>query len=665
MRLGQALGLAAVALGLGLPRLANGEEAKAMYWESHIRPLFKQHCLKCHGGAKQKGGLDLRSLGSTLMGGDSGSPVMPGNPEGSLIYKVLLPEADPHMPPGEGTQLPESDLSLVKNWVVAHVSPHSSHTGSNTWATASPVAKPSPLKLPPAGLSASRVIDDLVRAGWQNKGVIPARRSSDRVFVRRVYLDLVGRIPMSAERAAFLEDDRLRKREALVDSLLTHPEFASHMREMFDVLLLGRMDDGKTKRRADNSWHAYLETVFRENRPWNEFVRDIILARTEESSKRGASWFLYEQNNDHQKMAESIAPVAFGVDVQCAQCHDHPSAPEIKQAHYWGLVASFNRSKNIDTQNGPGLTESAIGGFISYKNLAKVSAPAELTFLNGKSVPEQRPARDSKEKDDPAKYVVPPDNKVAAKPKFSRREVLASAALTDNPRLAKAFVNRVWAMLIGRGIVHPVGEMNSEHPPSHPELLGWLAREFEQSGFDIKKLIRDVVLSEVYQLDSKPVGQARPEPAVFAVALEKPLHAEVLFRSLLVATCRWPSAANSKGDVKAMRRLLLAQFPDLFPREYNASIQQAMFLSNNPIVRDIFHPNRDVQGLNLPSLLLNLPGQAERVSMAFETVFGRPPTRDEAVMFEGYLTKRSNRLAKGIEQMLWAMVCSPEFLMNH
>ena len=99
--IGQALGLAAVALGLLLPRLANGEETKAMYWEAHIRPLFKQHCLKCHGGAKQKGGLDLRSLGSTLKGGDSGSPVLPGNPDGSLIYKVLLPGADPHMPPGD------------------------------------------------------------------------------------------------------------------------------------------------------------------------------------------------------------------------------------------------------------------------------------------------------------------------------------------------------------------------------------------------------------------------------------------------------------------------------------------------------------------------------------------------------------------------------------
>ena len=121
--------------------------------------------------------------------------------------------------------------------------------------------------------------DRLSRADrMAKKGVSPAKRADDRVFLRRAYLDLIGRIPTPSERTAFLADDRLRKREALVDSLLAHPEFAPHMREMFDVLLLGRVDEGKTKRRADNRWHAYLETVFRENRPWNEFVRDIILA---------------------------------------------------------------------------------------------------------------------------------------------------------------------------------------------------------------------------------------------------------------------------------------------------------------------------------------------------------------------------------------------------
>jgi len=662
-RISLVLGLAVIVFGSAPSHLLYAVEPEGIFWTTHIRPLFKKHCLKCHGGAKQKGGLDLRSLASTRKGGESGSPIILGNPEASLIYKVLLPGADPHMPPGDEKQLPEADLSLVKSWIGAHMV----EASNSKWNSASAASSQSLQPLPPAGLPGSRVIDALVQKAWKKKQISPAKQASDRLFVRRIYLDLIGRIPTPQERQSFLLNEQLRKRESLIDALLAHPEFASHMREMFDILLLGRVDKGKLERRENNGWHSYLETVFRENRPWNEFVREIILARSKDERNRGAAWFLYEQNNDHQKMAESIAPVAFGIDVQCAQCHDHPSAPEIKQAHYWGLVTAFNRSKNVNTNNGPGLSESAIGGFISYKNLAKVSAPAELTFLNGKSVAEKKPKNGEKETDAPSKYLVPPSQKNAPSlPKFSRREVLASAALTDNPRLAKAFVNRIWSMLMGRGFVHPVEEMSSEYPPSHPELLNWLADDFEESGYDIKLLIRNIVLSNVYQLDSIPPGPNRPPPSSFSVALEKPLHAEVLFRSLLVATEQWVGGDGVSSEAQSLRSVLLARFPDLFPRQYNASIHQAMFLSNNPMVRDLLNPHHDaLKGLNLPSILLKMSDPAEKVAKAFENVFGRLPSKEELTQFEEFLLKRQNRPTKGIEQMLWAMVCSPEFLMNH
>ena len=666
-RFSLSLGLSLIVLSSAYAEESRASKPDGMFWDAHIRPLFKTHCLKCHGGVKQKGGLDLRTLGSTLKGGESGPPILPGNPEDSLIYKVLLPGADPHMPPGDEKQLPETDLSLVKNWIGAHMNTKAFDPKSRTWNESTSIAEQLIAPLPPAGLSGPRVIDELIRDVWIKKNISPARKSPDQLFVRRIYLDLIGRIPTSEERTLFLLDNRIRKREVLIDSLLSHPEFAPHMREMFDILLLGRADKGKQQRRENSNWHSYLEAVFRENRPWNEFVREIILAQSGEDNNRGATWFLYEKNNDHQKMAESIAPVAFGVDVQCAQCHDHPSAPEIKQAHYWGLVAAFNRSKNVDTKNGPGLSESAIGGFISYKNLAKVSAPAELIFLNGISVAEKNPAKGEKEKDDPSKYFIPPSQKtVPSKPKFSRRKTLASAALTDNPRLAKAFVNRIWAMLIGRGLVHPVEEMSSEYPPSHPELLNWLALDFENSGYDIKQLIRHIVLSNVYQLDSIPSGPNRPASNTFATALEKPLHAEVLYRSLLVATKQWPAKENRSPETQSLRETLLTRFPDLFPRQYNASIQQAMFLTNNAKVRDLLQPNRNSSSeLNLSSILLNMSASAEKVSIAFENVFGRSPSKKEFTLFKDFLDKRRARPSQGIEQMLWAMICSPEFLINH
>ena len=150
----------------------------------------------------------------------------------------------------------------------------------------------------------------------------------------------------------------------------------------------------------------------------------------------------------------------------------------------------------------------------------------------------------------------------------------------DSPLLARAMVNRVWALLFGRGLVHPVDLMDSKHPPSHPELLDWLARDFERSGYDVKRLIRTLCGTRAYQFDSRPAKSSKTKaasPDAFARALDKPLTAEQLFRSLLVATTG--NVANK--DEKELRRAFIKQFPDLFPAEYNASLQQAMFLSNS------------------------------------------------------------------------------------
>src|SRR5205085_9000352 len=174
-------------------------------------------------------------------------------------------------------------------------------------------------------------------------------------------------------------------------------DYARHMREVFDTVLMGRPANRNARERAQSGWYTFLEDGFRSNRPWNEMVRDMLVARAAEGPRRGADWFLAEKNNSHQAMAEAVAPVVFGVQIGCAQCHNHPLSWEIEQRHYWGLVAAFNRSKNVDTTSGIALSESAIGGFVQFTNLKKESQPAVLAFLNGKTVDEKRPAADEKE----------------------------------------------------------------------------------------------------------------------------------------------------------------------------------------------------------------------------------------------------------------------------
>ena len=423
---------------------------------------------------------------------------------------------------------------------------------------------------------------------------------------------------------------------------------------------MGRPSDNAARQRAESGWNAYLEECFRANRPWNEMVRDILVARPANGANRGAVWFLAERNNSHQAIAEAVAPIVFGVQIKCAQCHNHPLAWEIEQRHYWALVAAFNRSRNVDTQSGTGVTESAIGGFINFANLKKESQPAALVFLNGKSVPERIPAPNEKEVDSPELYLVPPAKagekaRVPAVPKFSRREAFADAVTRNNTLLARAFVNRLWANLMGRGIVQPADQIDSRHRPSHPELLEWLTRDFEQSGYDIKRLARNIVLSHAYQLDTKPSGKTTPHPESFARALEKPLSAEQFLHSLCIATGHKTEGKNAME----MERSFAVTFPDVMPDTYSPSLQQALFLSNSPLVDGLLQPTPG----SLTVKLIALGTIEARVREAFRAVLGRAPDAVELQQCQSLLAVQSPE--KGVRNLLWALLTSAEFQVNH
>src|SRR5204863_1515699 len=182
-----------------------------------------------------------------------------------------------------------------------------------------------------------------------------------RAFARRVYLDLAGRIPTPDEISRFISDGSVNKRAMLVNALLDSPDYAQRMRDVFDVVFMerGAFQSNRDRRRNPNNaklyekWLEYLETSFRENRPWNVMAREILVARPADpkakSPSEGAAEFLYARKDNVQQMAEATGSALMGLQIKCAQCHDHPVAPEIKQAHYWGIVAAFNRSKGVDT----------------------------------------------------------------------------------------------------------------------------------------------------------------------------------------------------------------------------------------------------------------------------------------------------------------------------
>jgi mono/diheme cytochrome c family protein len=640
-----------------------GDTARAV-WNAHVEQILTDHCTKCHAGVKQKAGIDLRTPQTILKGGDDGPIVIPGDAKNSKLFKALQSNSDPHMPPLESKQLNDEEIAIIERWIDKLPAANKA-SGPVDWS-ASMYAATKPIKMPEwAGkLETSAAIDRFTEQDWKQRKVKHAPLTSDAAFARRVYLDLIGRIPTQAELAQFETFPSKTRRAHLVDQLLASNEYAVYMSEVWDVLLMGRKSDvGKAHRsqsKPDEKWMHFLETAFEKNRPWNEIVRQLIVARPQTPDDAGAEWFLYERKDNYQVIAEAIAPIAFGVNVKCAQCHGHPLAPEIEQRHYWGIVAAFNRSKNVDAASGRGVAESAIGGFVNFADLRKRTIPAALIFPNGKSVPETRPAEGAKEEDKPDNYLVaPPKEKEKAEkpsvPKFSRREELAKAVTENNPMLAKAFVNRVWEMMLGRGLVHPIDSLDSRHPASNPELLEYLASDFANHNYDIKRLIRAIALTRVYQLDSRG-GTPTVPPESFARALDKPLPAEALFRSLIVATTGQTNSA-SESD---LRDLFVERFPDVLPAEYNTSLQQAMFLSNNPKLEELLRPAKQ-ENTSAAALAQKTP--EAQTKFIFERALQRAPDREELAQSTALL--KSGPPEKTVPELLWTLLASAEFQFNH
>jgi len=611
---------------LAAAQIAGATDADVL-WTGKVQPLLDVNCVKCHGPLQQKSGLELDNIEALMKGGDDGAVIVPGKPQESRLYKNLASDAEQHMPPKK--QLTEADRKAVREWIA-----------SISAAALEPVSKP---RAPRHFESASQAIDTLIAEGWQQRKVKPASAVDERTWCRRVYLDLAGRICTAQELQAFLDAPVDSKRAVLVDRLLASDEYPVRMRELWDVFLMGRPKRERTEdQRKKNGWWAFLENGFRTNRPWNEMVRAMLLARPDQPEDKGASWFLYERRDDHQAIAEAIAPVVYGTKINCAQCHNHPLAREIKQAHYWGLVAAYNRGKNVE--GGADIAESAIGGFVNFSNLKKESQPAIVTLLSGGTVEEVRPAADQKEEDSDDKYV-DPKAKVRV-PKFSRRAAFTDAASTNNPLLARAFVNRLWSAFLGRGIVQPADEMNSRNPPSHPELLDWLAQDFAGHQYDVRREVRAIVLSRVYAL-----GTVEAPPEAFAGAIERPLSAEQLARS-------WRIAAGLPPGDDALRRATITALPDVLPKDYNATYQQAQFLAGSPLLAGILKP----EPASTMARLTVLPDPVARVREAFLATYARLPDAQEAAQAKTFLKSHSKKPAEADRDLLWAMMTSAEFL---
>ncbi len=524
---------------------------------------------------------------------------------------------------------------------------------------------------PPAGPSLHERIDQLIAAGCATRSIAPAGLADDAEFMRRIYLDLTGTIPTVAEAKAFLDDPSPAKRQQLIDRLLGSPEYARQMQRAFDVVLMERRP---ASRIPQAEWDAYLRSSFATNKPWNQLVREILATDGSDPVVRPAARFILDREGEANLLTRDVGRLFLGRDMQCAQCHDHPLIDDYLQADYYGLYAFLNRSfvfQPKDAKQPVMLGEKAEGDVV-FKSAFKAAAGdqhAKPHLPGAKEIEE--PALEKGQE-----YVVAPADGVRPVPKFSRRAQLAEALpRAETAAFSRNIANRLWAMMMGRGLVHPLDMDHSGNPPSHPELLDLLAQQFVAMNFDIKAMLRELALSQTYQRSSQlPEGVAAFPADSFAVAPLKPLSAEQLALAVMQAagiTDVQRTALGAGLNEQALYDRLagnLGPFVNTFAgqagqpeQDFQATLEQILFVSNGGVVRSWTAP----QPGNLADRLNKLAEPAAAAEELFLSVFTRRPTAEEVAELTAFLQARAQDRPAALQEWIWALLASDEFRFNH
>lgn len=510
------------------------------------------------------------------------------------------------------------------------------------------------------------VIDHFITDGLRTKGIAPAPPADEAVLLRRTMLDLAGRIPTTAETREFLSSNDSRKRERLVDRLLAGPEFAFHHRNELDSML---MED----RRSDGAWREWLLRAAQENRPWDQMFSAMLLGRDDDPAERPALAFLKVRARELDDMTNDTSRLFFGINVSCAKCHDHPLVLDWSQDHYFGLASFFSRTYLTKSNR---LAEKSRGG-VKFKTTAGEEKEARLMFLTGTAIAEPALAWTEEEIKAEEEAVRAQQNSDEAPPPplpgFSPRMKLVETALEpeQNRFFARNIANRLWARLMGCGLVTPFDQMHSSNPPSHPALLEWLADDLIAHGYDMQRVIRGVALSAAYARSSRWTGEGNPpEPETFAVAQVKPLTPRQLSLSLLIASSNPLSLPGLEQPHDWGRRREQLEnaangFADQIERpsgSFQVSVTEALLFSNSERVQNEYL--RD-SGDRLVGALQEMADPREAVEAAFEAVLSRAPEGDERQAFTAYIEERKDRRSAALQQVVWALLASPEFRFNY
>ncbi|MFN5732140.1 MAG: DUF1549 domain-containing protein, partial [Planctomyces sp.] len=412
-----------------------------------------------------------------------------------------------------------------------------------------------------AEVSLGEFIDQQIRQGWTDNEIEASPLASDEEWVRRVYLDLVGRIPTLTEAREFLADKNPRKRAMLVDALLENEDYVRNFTTIWANNSIGR---GAPQRVSRTGMEKFYREAFAKNRPWNEIVVDILTASGHYEENGAVNYILAQMQmpDDAVQLTAMTTRLFLGLQVQCTQCHNHPFN-KWQQDQFWEFNSFFRQVDKRDHRK------------LDPKTGQQVDDYSEVVW---------------KEFTGPVYYEKRSGMMQVAFPRFQGHEVdpgvgvdrrselakLITEPAGDEPaQLAQAMVNRTWSHFFGYGFTRPVDDMGPHNPASHPELLKRLSREFVAANYDVKQLIRWIVSSEAYQLSSQYGEKNRiDDPAagempLFSHMYLKSMQAEQLYDSLIVASNAHQSGNGSWSAQEEQRRRWMQQFVVAFDNDEN------------------------------------------------------------------------------------------------
>ncbi len=489
-------------------------------------------------------------------------------------------------------------------------------------------------------------IDRLVVEKWKKLGLKPSPLINDATFLRRVTLDLCGRLPTSDEARAFLNDASPTKRDTLVDRLLESPDYSAFFALRWGSILRNSQLAGAN--RAAYAFHNWIKDQIARNVPYDEFVRSVIAASGEWQDAPAVNRY-WQMRDDltHQSTADT-AQVFLGLRLQCAKCHHHPYE-RYSQEDYYGFAGFFTR-----------LGQKSFGEPPPYFTSPNVTSGVQSPLTKASPKPKYLDG-------DYAEFTAEQD---------PRHALVDWMIKPENPYFARTMANRLWGHFFGRGLVHEVDDLRDTNPPSNPELLKFLAEDFKSHKFDVKQMIRQMVTSNVYQLSSQPTPDNEHDRQNYARFYARRLIAEVMLDAVNQATGfkeRFNGVGSSARAVDLPHEGFGSYFLDAFDRPQRvsacecersaaATLAQVLLLSNSDEIE-----NKLASGEGKIAKLFAEKDQKPLKQIVEELYLGavsRLPSSDELNTSLAYLEQQTDQ-RQAAEDLLWTLLNSKEFMFNH